>query len=464
MDDPARPSSDTSRGSSYLGNVAGRRAVVMGIGLFGGGEAAARYLRRHGADVLATDLQSRSELGDAADRLARDGIECRFGEHLDTDFEQAELLIVNPAVPHPWDNPFIRSARDHGARILTEIQLALGDRDAANLIGITGSAGKSTTTAMTAHALAAVRPDRQVVVAGNFGGSLLDDVPSGDASIVAELSSFMLHWMAYEGTPAADHVSTGVCTVTNLTANHLDWHESFDHYAACKNAIRNAAPGRPRPVFVEPTQDGSPDGIEDRLELVVPGAHNRRNAALAVRLALEHLRCREGLESDATLVDALIDSLKTFRGLPHRLELVGTWNGIRFLDDSKATTPEATALAVAACGGEDRVHLIAGGYDKGVDLAPIRRLGPRLAGLYAIGQTARTLVGEDDDRALGDLRSAMREAIRRARPGETILLSPGCASWDQFPNFQARGKAFQDLVGELSNRDDSTGGDDQEDV
>ncbi len=408
-----------------------------------------KSIKKHHSKNTLTGLQT---CGWAADRLAGDGIECRFGEHLETDFEQAELLIVNPAVPHPWDNPFIRSARDHGARVLTEIQLALGDRDPAHLIGITGSAGKSTTTAMAAHALAAVRPDRQVVVAGNFGGSLLDDVPSGDASIVAELSSFMLHWMAHEGTPAVDHVSTGVCTITNLDANHLDWHESFDHYAACKNAIRNAAPGRPRPVFVAPSQDGGVDRIEDRLELVVPGVHNRRNAALAVRLALEHLRCREGVESEATLVEALIDSLKTFRGLPHRLELVGTWHGIRFLDDSKATTPEATALAVEACGDADRVHLIAGGYDKGVDLAPIRRLAPRLAGLYAIGQTAPTLVGEDEHQRLGDLRSAVQEAIRRASPGDTILLSPGCASWDQFPNFQARGRVFQELVGELSNQ------------
>ena len=441
--------SDAESRPPFLGEIAGKRAVVMGIGRFGGGEAAARHLHGLGARVLATDLAPRDEISDAADRLLELGVECRLGGHRSSDFRDADIVVVNPGVPRPWENEFVRTARENGARLLTEIQIALGDRDPRKVVGITGSAGKSTTTAMTAHALRTVRPDLPVAVAGNIGGSLLDDPPAAESSIVAELSSFMLYWMCYEDATEADHYSTGVCAVTNIRANHLDWHGSLAHYEACKNAIRKRSKGHPRPIEVEIGNDEIARRIEDELVLGVPGEHNRRNADLAIRLSLAHLACREGTAPPPELLGSLIASLRHFKGLPHRLELVGSWRGVRVLNDSKASTPEATLLAVESCRPEHRIHLIAGGYDKGADLSPIRDLADRVAGIYAIGQTASQLVGRRGGIDLGNLEAATRCAVERAVEGDTILLSPGCASWDQFRNYEDRGRAFAEMARRL---------------
>ena len=142
----------------------------MGLGRFGGGEAAARFLARGGASVLVTDLGDPDDFKDSIGRLEPLGVRFRLGSHEIEDFASADLVIVNPAVPRPWSNPWLAIARDAGARLLTEIRLAIGDRPAANLIGITGSAGKSTTAAMTHHALLRVRPDLTPALGGNIGG------------------------------------------------------------------------------------------------------------------------------------------------------------------------------------------------------------------------------------------------------------------------------------------------------
>ena len=165
----------------FPGALAGRRAVVMGLGRFGGGEAVARHLRRRGADVLVTDLRPAEELERSIAGLSEAGVTFRLGEHEMEDFTAADLVVVNPAVPHPWDNPFLLEARAGGARLLTEIRLAIGDHPAERVIGITGSAGKSTTAAMVQHALLRIRPDLRSRLGGNIGGSLLDDPPADDS-------------------------------------------------------------------------------------------------------------------------------------------------------------------------------------------------------------------------------------------------------------------------------------------
>ncbi len=427
------------------GDVFGRRAVVMGLGRFGGGEAAARSLATHGASVLVTDLGDERQFEEAIARLTPLGVEFRFGSHDAADFRGANLVVVNPAVPRPWTNPWIAIARESGARLLTEIRLAIGDRPAVNLIGITGSAGKSTTAAMTHHALVRVRPDLHPRLGGNIGGSLLDDPPPHDASIVLELSSFMLHWLVGDGGRAEDRASAAVVAITNITPNHLDWHQTLAHYDACKRAIASATPVCPGPRVVTATDDALDPIIDSWLDLRPPGEHNRRNARLAVRLAAAHLEVRTGQTVDEHTLEALARSLSDFPGLPHRLEHVGEVRGIRCFNDSKSTTPEATLLAVEAFDDMDRVHLIAGGYDKGSDLAPIAALAPRLAGLHAIGDTGPSLLGQG---AVLDatLERAVESAFAASRSGDVILLSPGCASWDQFTNYEARGDAFRRLV------------------
>lgn len=431
-------------------DLASKRVTVMGLGRFGGGLGVTRWLAAQGAEVLVTDLQPAARLTDSVarlDDLVREGrVAVQLGEHRQEDFTACDLLIANPAVPRPWENAYLRAARDAGVEITTEIGLLAGRLpDRRRVIGVTGSAGKSTTAAMIAHALAAC--GQPVHLGGNIGGSLLqalESITAGDW-VVLELSSAMLHWLG-EWSP-------GEAVVTNLSPNHLDWHGSFEHYELSKRRILAsqregdaailgpelaewlAAPGVRRVVV----PNGA--GVSD---LAVPGSHNALNAAVACA-AIEALGLGIG---DARCQEAV----RTFPGLPHRLCLLGEREGIRFYDDSKSTTPEATLLALQSFDDRAelaRVHLIAGGYDKGSDLTPIAQRARRLTGLYCIGTTGPGLVRAAGEGALDcvTLARAMQEVRRRARRGDVVLLSPGCASWDQFENFEQRGRAFAALAG-----------------
>ncbi|MCP4066704.1 MAG: UDP-N-acetylmuramoyl-L-alanine--D-glutamate ligase [Phycisphaeraceae bacterium] len=433
----------------FPGALAGRRAVVMGLGRFGGGEAVARHLRRRGADVLVTDLRPAEELERSIAGLTEAGVTFRLGEHEMEDFTAADLVVVNPAVPHPWDNPFLLEARAGGARLLTEIRLAIGDHPAERVIGITGSAGKSTTAAMVQHALLRIRPDLRSRLGGNIGGSLLDDPPAADSTLVLELSSFMLHWIAGDAGEPEDRFTPGVALVTNIAPNHLDWHRSLEHYAASKQAILTGSPACPAPRPVDASRCTWRADVLSELELAVPGSHNRDNAIDAIATIIEHLTLVDGEMADPrATASACAAALRDFPGLPHRLEFVGEHRGIRFFNDSKSTTPGATGLAVESMSSTRRTHLIAGGYDKGSDLEPVARLARDLAGLYGIGATEAAIC-EHGGEACGTLAKAFERAVASAGEGDVVLLSPGCASWDQFTDFEVRGRTFRELVERL---------------
>lgn len=447
--------------------LSGARVTVMGLGRFGGGVGVTRHLVSRGADVLVTDLERAETLTESIariDDLVRSGrVTLRLGEHNVSDFTTCDAVVANPAVKRPWENRFLRAAEAAGVPVTTEIQLAVEALPSGVVVAaITGSAGKSTTSALVHHVLSAVarkdeaEPGVGVHLGGNIGGSLLDGLDSiraGDV-VVLELSSFQLHWLRGFGPEVA--------AVTNLDANHLDWHVTLEHYRASKQRILEGqregsvavlGPG----VRDWPTAEGvrrvkvGPGASIDGL--LIPGAHNELNAAMAMEICRGVSRVK-GIGFDEALATR---AARTFAGLPHRLRHVATIAGVRFYDDSKSTTPQATMLALDAFPDERErvfgggVHLIAGGYDKGQDLAPIVLAAPELKGLYTIGATGGWLAKGAGSHAIacGTLEVAMERMRERVSAGDVVLLSPGCASWDQFENYERRGERFAALVREV---------------
>lgn len=441
----------------------GKRVTVMGLGAFGGGSGVTRWLAAQGADVLVTDMKKPEELAESVEELKplidRGRVRLRLGEHNVSDFTDTDLVVANPAVPKPWDNRYLRAAEAGRVPVTTEMQLLVERLPFSCVtIGITGSNGKSTTSAMIAHILE--QNGRPTVFGGNIGGSLLPllgDTIGESTFVVLELSSAMLYWLS------RDKWSPHVAVVTTFAANHLDWHGEVNHYRDSKQALlRFQRPGDLAVLGADAREWPTGAGVarqdvpaEDRIGgLRIPGVHNQRNAAVAVRAALA---------ADATLARADVErAVRTFGGLPHRLALVGeipAGTGVaRCYNDSKCTTPEACLLAIEAfetdpAVGAARVHLIAGGYDKKVDLGPVAALATKLGGLYTVGQTgpqiaakARESGGVGKTFECETLAGAVSKACERLRAGDVLLLSPACASWGQFKNYEDRGEQFAAMV------------------
>ncbi len=421
---------------------AGKRVTVMGLGRFGGGVGVTRWLARNGARVLLTDLQPPDRLGESLAELSDfvdDGsVQLRLGEHLQDDFTTCDLVVANPAVPAPWNNIYLEAARDAGVPITTEIRLLVERLNRQRVIGITGTAGKSTTAAMIHHILTGTGTAAHL--GGNIGGSLLDQLDEIQPRdwIVLELSSAMLYWLGSDvGFNGAVGWSPHVALLTNVDENHLDWHESFAHYQQCKHNIFKYQQSGDHAIRGD--ELNSPTEL---IPLRIPGAHNQRNAQMAIAVVCA-----------ATSIDATEASgaLGDFKGLPHRLQLVSEQDGLQFYNDSKSTTPKATVLGVVSFDKASRIHLIAGGYDKGLDLSSITFLASKLGGLYTIGATGRALVDTATAPATScefceTLVAAVDRALSRMKRGDILLLSPGCASWDQFENYEERGEAFVKLV------------------
>ncbi len=448
----------------------GRRVTVMGLGLFGGGVGAARYLLERGADVLVTDLRQAEELTASRDQLAQYRPRWRLGEHRQEDFVDVDLVVASPAVPQ--DSPYLLAARAAGTITTTELGLLL-DACPARVIGVTGSNGKSTVTCLIGAALSAA--GLRCWVGGNLGGSLLDRVSEmkPDDRVVIEYSSFQLE--ALSGQKRSPWISV----VTTLSPNHLDRHGSWTAYVRAKAellrhqgpedhavlnlddaAVRNAftregngartwygldstsppvATGLERGQAIWRTEQGD-RSLFDLGRLKLQGRFNVRNAmaaAIAAGLA--------GAEPESAA-----RGVESFPGLPHRLESVGETNGVVWINDSKSTNPAST---IAALESLDRpVVLLVGGRNKGMSLDELAELVPRRArAVVCFGEMADSL-----KIALGvcpiplatapDLDSACRAADSLVRRGDCVLLSPGFASFDEFRSFEHRGDRFRSLV------------------
>ena len=442
----------------------GKRVTVMGLGRFGGGSAAVRYCARLGCHVTISDQLPESELAEPLaelnDLLRTGNITLDLGGHSPEHFTSCDFLIVNPAVPHPWNNTLIRKAEQAGARVTTEIELFIDQLpQQSHLIAVTGTAGKSTTTAMTGYALAAHLPGNAAVhVGGNIGVSLLDKNINTSDWVVLELSSAMLYWLnIYKSTGQHPLLKPRVAVVTSFAPNHLDWHETIEHYQQCKTSIHinqtsddfavlaDVPPDWEKHVSSARTCRVTAEDIKADLlnEMKLPGRHNAANALAAACTA--KLALSGNTEKDS-LFATLLEKAASFPGLPHRLQLVHEHAGRQAYNDSKATTPAATRLAVDSFPDPASVHLIIGGYDKKIDLSALITAARKCAAAYPIGSVGEQLAEELGVPCRFTLDNAVRAAARAMKAGDILLLSPGCASWDQFRNYEERGDRFSDLA------------------
>ena len=444
---------------------AGKRVLIMGLGRFGGGVDVAKFVAKAGANVTVTDLASHEQLSDSVSQLEEfPDIEFHLGSHDAIDFEQADIIVVNPAVP--GDNEFLEIARRHNKFITSQINIFF-ELCPAVIIGITGANGKSTTAALTAHLLKG-SGEAKVWLSGNIGNEpllmRLDQIAPVHL-VVLELSSFQLEQLAQ--IPKAPQVAL----LTNLTPNHLDRYGTFENYYAAKESIFSfqKLDGKFPAVSIFNAEDKvslewfnkykkdagricitfSADDISEQIResFGLPGRANLSNLAAALAVA-RHF----GLDDDR-----LKTSLPQFKALPHRLELVAEINGVSWYNDSKATTPESAIAALEAF--KQPTIIIAGGYDKNVAFA---ELGQKIAGstkvTILLGQTADKIAeaikasptNKTRIEFVDSLAEAVQLANRFAESGDVVLLSPACASYDMFENFEQRGKDFCKLVHQIS--------------
>ncbi len=436
------------------------KVCIMGLGAFGGGQGAARYFAELGHDVVVSDMKEAAELvGPVQGLRGHSNIRFSLGRHAPEDVCESDLLVVNPAIPD--NQELFAQVRAQGSPWTTEAQIFL-EKTKSQVVAITGTLGKTTTAVLTGDILRAHHSGR-VLVGGNIGGSLLNTVSelTADDIVVCELSSFQLGRIDVDRLMSLNSDSIVAGCLTNLSADHDSRHGGFDGYVQAKLRLLSLLAPRAPLITGQPLPQAAFDAITrlgnhwlpttaadlsetDREALSLRGACAEENAVMALALA-------------TSAIGPLDDQLKNRAlhhrvGLEHRLEDIGSVNGIAFFNDSKSTTPEATAAAVRTLTDEGQcVHAIVGGASKGIGAAAIMGVATLCKSITCIGTDARSL----HDRVSGtgttaswhtSLADAVTSVISRAKTGETILFSPGHASYDAFSDYRARGRAFKNLI------------------
>jgi UDP-N-acetylmuramoylalanine--D-glutamate ligase len=453
-------------------DFSGKKVALIGLGV--SNTALARFLVKKGAQVTGCDRKEPNQLSSYR-KLQELGIELQLGPDYLKNLNRFSTLYISPGINK--NLPELKKAESFGVEISTEIQVFL-ENCKGKTIGITGSSGKTTTTTLTGEILK--KAGRKVYVGGNIGKPLIDEVDNihPEDWVVLELSSFQLELV---------RISPNISVITNITPNHLDIHETMENYIEAKKGIYRyqstddflvlnssdpisgqlSREARGNVLFFSSKEMVSPgafimgehfafaqsngelpvvEKVCKLTDLHLLGSHNRENALAAITAAKAG-----GVDNQA-----ITSAIREFKGVPHRLELVGDIEGVKYYNDSIATTP---TRAVAGINSFDRpIILLAGGYDKKLPFDLMAQAMPgKVREVYLLGQTKHQIAEcvqqyapEVQVNLCEDFTEAVIKAGRSARPGEVVLLSPGCASYGMFNNFEERGDLFRALVGDLA--------------
>ena len=432
----------------------GRTVVV--VGLAKSGVAAARLLVALGCHVRVTELSDSEALQHLAHQMEADGVEqVEVGRHSRPLLDGAELMVVSPGVPetaHP-----VQWALEQGVPVWSEIELAFRFCPSP-MVAVTGTNGKSSVVILLERILKTV--GRPVVACGNIGTPFSSVVSSltSEALAVVEVSSFQLLW--------CDQFRPTIGVLLNLGSNHLDRHHDRDSYIAAKARLFQRQTPEDYAVLNGASHEMTALSRQMQAQCVWFGDGSRNPTGLELdpatcRLLPENLQAVLQTARLLAVPDPLTHQvIREFRGLEHRLESVATVRGVRFVNDSKSTTPESFLYALQRCPGS--VVPILGGRDKCLDFSALERVltEERIRGVVLIGEARhrlrRLLNGSATTRECPDLKEAIHAALSLARPGDAVLFSPACASFDMFRNFEERGQVFKSLVHQLEHGPEPT--------
>lgn len=445
-------------------SFANKKVVVMGLGLFGGGVGVSKYFASQGARVLVTDLRAQSQLQESLEALKDYPIEFRLGKHCEEDFLDADLVIVNPGVPDT--SPFLQLIQSRNIPMDTEIHIFMSQVKAP-IVGITGSNGKSTTTAMIEHILKTA--GYRTWLGGNIGCSLLEQLPEIQAEhrVILELSSFQLERI--------QNISPHISVITNLTPNHLDRHKTMENYGKAKQNILRYQKERDFCILngkdlevrswhsITPAQPmifGSMEGdvfIQDEWmiarmqdkripimqvgEISLPGKVNQENAMAAACVGI----------AQGVPLETIAQALKTFTGLPHRLQFLGIKAGRKIYEDSDATTPESTIAAIETL--TQPIVLLAGGSHKGFSYEKLgKAIAKKVKVVILMGETApiieQSIQPKENIQIIHaeNIEKAIEYARNLSAEGDSVVLSPASASFGMFRNFVERAEIFKKFI------------------